>query len=375
MSSRIFRTTLITLVLALGLMVFATSAFAQSGDTPIELVGTVEAISPSSITVNGLTLQTTGAEIKIALTLQLVVKVEAVVQADGTLRAVEIDEPGPGDLLPGEIELVGRLQTMTATQAQVFGLDIDLTGAEVQAGLTLGELVRVHARFANGQWVAREIAPFGPVAATGSGLSTDDELEFTGTLESVGQGFMLVSGQQIDVGGAEIKAGLMVGAMVKVHFALVNGQMVAREVEPVFDTLRIQDRDQTQDQDRLQDGSAAVSIPAGCVVTPPQNWVRYTLRFGDTLSGLAFNTGASLRDLLEVNCIRNPRGLLVGAEIFVPRQPVGNTGAGSIDDHGSNSGNDSLDDHGNNSVDDHGGNSHGDDSVDDHGGNSHGNDD
>jgi len=117
-------------------------------------------------------------------------------------------------------------------------------------------------------------------------------------------------------------------------------------------------------------------VPADCTVNPPQDWVRYNIRVGDTLSGLAQRTGARLGDLALVNCIRDPRVIVVGMPVFVPRQPspsLGNTNANgnlnaNVDDHGSdNSGNDNAshsnsndntDDHGNDNSqggDDHGG--------------------
>lgn len=403
------RTLLAALILVSALTALVAPVAAQTDPTiQVELVGPIEALTLDSITVNGLLIDTTGAEISTALAVDIIVKVEAVQLADGTLQATQVSTPDLSDLLPGEVELVGQLQAMTATQAQIFGMDIDLTGAEVQAGLMLGELVQVHARYTNGQWVAREIAPYGPMEDPGSDATPDpnavqaqigDELEFTGTLDQLGEGFIVVSGQQIDVTGAEIKAGLVVGALVKVHFALVNGEMVAFEVEPALSGIRDQDRDrdqtqdqdpiqdqtrdQTQDQDQLRDNSndnTTVDVPADCVVTPPQNWIRYTVRAGDTLSGLALRTNARLGDLAQANCIRDSHFIVVGMDIFLPSWPVplqlntntnanantnGNIdapGNGNYDDHDSDSGNMNSDDHG---SDDHGSSHDSEDEYDD----------
>jgi LysM repeat protein len=164
--------------------------------------------------------------------------------------------------------------------------------------------------------------------------------------------------------------------------------MVAREVEPALSTSRDQVRDQTQDQtqnrdqiqnqDQLRDNSndnGAVSVPADCTVNPPQNWVRYTIRLGDTLSGLAQRTNARLGDLALANCIRDPRMIMVGADIFLPSQPspaLGNTNAnsnGNFNDNSDDHGNGNFDDRGNDNADDHG-NGNGNDNADDHGGNS-----
>ena len=241
------RTWLAALILIAALVGVVAPAAAQTDPgIQVELVGSIQALTLNTVTVNGLLIDTTGAQINTALTLDLIVKVEAVQRADGTLQATQIGMPDASDLLPGEVELVGRLQTMTATHAELFGLVIGLNGAEVQAGVTLGETVRVRARLVNGSWVAREIAPFVPAASaspdgTPVAATVGDELEFTGSLESMGDTFLVVSGQMIDVNGAEIKAGLVIGALVKIHFSLVNGQMVVREVEPALNTNRNQE--------------------------------------------------------------------------------------------------------------------------------------
>ena len=58
-----------------------------------------------------------------------------------------------------------------------------------------------------------------------------------------------------------------------------------------------------------------------CEVTPPSDWVRYTIQAGDTPSELAVNTGISLDEFYRVNCDLNPRLIIVGDVIFVPYPP------------------------------------------------------
>ena len=59
-----------------------------------------------------------------------------------------------------------------------------------------------------------------------------EELEFTGTISEIGDGFIVVAGETVFTGSAEIKGDLAVGAIVKVHASRdANGALVASEVE------------------------------------------------------------------------------------------------------------------------------------------------
>lgn len=42
---------------------------------------------------------------------------------------------------------------------------------------------------------------------------------------------------------------------------------------------------------------------------------------GDTLSGLAVETGASINELIRVNCITDPRLITVGSRLYLPEDP------------------------------------------------------
>ena len=106
--------------------------------------------------------------------------------------------------------------------------------------------------------------------------SVAGEVELTGILEQVGDGFTVVSGQTISI---------------------VNGQAMAREVENALD-----------------DGD----LPANCIPTRPAGWVTYVIQANDTLSGIAARTGSRVQELVRVNCITNRRLIATGAEIFVP---------------------------------------------------------
>ena len=59
----------------------------------------------------------------------------------------------------------------------------------------------------------------------------DDEFEIVGTLQQIGNGFIVVAGLPIGIVDAEINDPLIQGGLVKAHLSVVNGQLVAREVE------------------------------------------------------------------------------------------------------------------------------------------------
>ncbi len=107
----------------------------------------------------------------------------------------------------------------------------------------------------------------------------------------------------------------------------------------------------------------AMVAPTGCVPTAPEGWIEYNIRQGDTLSALAANTGTTVDELLDVNCIDDPRSLRVGQELLLPRQPTtpqpsdggdssGSGGSGGNDDDNNDDDNDNNDDDDDNNDDD-----------------------
>ena len=71
---------------------------------------------------------------------------------------------------------------------------------------------------------------------------------------------------------------------------------------------------------------------SACVPTQPPGWVRYSVRAGDTLSGLAALVGATVAELMSVNCIEDARFVFVGQPLYLPRLPAsgGDSGTGGI---------------------------------------------
>nr|WP_167969318.1 LysM domain-containing protein [Lentzea indica] len=60
----------------------------------------------------------------------------------------------------------------------------------------------------------------------------------------------------------------------------------------------------------------------------PSGWIDYTIRWGDTLSGIAARTGTSVGELARVNGIPNPDRIQAGAVIRVPAAAGGGGGSG-----------------------------------------------
>jgi hypothetical protein len=128
----------------------------------------------------------------------------------------------------GEVEIEGTLTSYQGTTMVVAGLSIDVSRAEIQRGLVVGDWVKVHAtRVANGNWVAREVER--------ETLEDDDNaaghLEMFGTVDALSTTSITVSGMTFLLNNTEFQGAIAVGSSVKVEFNLVNGQAVAREVK------------------------------------------------------------------------------------------------------------------------------------------------
>lgn len=289
----------------------------------IELVGLIEAMTVDSITVNQQVIDITSAELTTALELDAAVKVEGWVLTDGTIAAREVSAATPDGLLPGEVEITGVVEAVDATTLTVNGLVIDISTAEMTDVIAVGDMVKVHASFDDaGALVAREVALYTPDTPP---ATPGEDFELRGTLEEVGDGYIVVAGQSINMLQAEVKTQLQVGALVKVHVRIVNGELVASEVEGWLnhdDNANTNDNsNDNEDDDDNSNDNGAVVIPADCVPAMPSGWTTYTIQAGDTLSAIAAGSGSSISELAVTNCIRDPRFIVVGMTIFVPQTP------------------------------------------------------
>lgn len=279
-------------------------------------------------------------------------------------------------MLPGEIEIVGPLTSLDTTSAVVAGITFDISGAQVDAGLLPGDMVKVHALFSNNAWIAREIVRFSPSADATPEVTpqpgTHQDVEITGTVSQLDASSMTVSGIVFDISSAQMKGTVSVGDVVKVHAYLSDtNTWIATEVEVVAGTSQV--GDDAEDTPEPEGTPEALSIPTDCVPSHPANWVAYTVQTGNTVENLAHFLDVDASRLAVANCMTDP--LTPGSVFYGPAQGGddhggqngGNNGGQGGDDHGgqnggNNSGNNGGQNGGNNGG--QGGNNGG-----DHGGN------
>lgn len=271
MVSKSIRSALVVaLTLLLATLIGLPKIYAQSGDDviQIELVGEVEALSTTTLTINGQVVDISAAELNTTLAVGEVIKIEGTLEADGSIVALEVNPVEEGELLPGEVEIIGPVEAFDTDSLTIGGLVIDISAAELEDALVLevGSVVKVHMSLvtdASGveSWVAREVQDGTDDSQDdGSDDSNDDtsneshpgEFEIVGTLTSIDGDTIVVAGLTIDIVSAEIKGMLVEGALVKVHLSLVDGVLVAREVE--LHDSRPSDDDESED-DNSDDNS------------------------------------------------------------------------------------------------------------------------
>ena len=61
--------------------------------------------------------------------------------------------------------------------------------------------------------------------------------------------------------------------------------------------------------------------PTVCTPTMPSGWVRYVIQSGDLVTLLAQKTGASVTQLIAVNCLPETQTIIVGQPLFLPILP------------------------------------------------------
>jgi hypothetical protein len=199
----------------------------------VEIVGVIDAINGKTLTVNGLTIDISKAQVNLALTVGAKVKIEGLQSANGlTITAREVNAPKTG-IQPGESEIVGVVDSVNGTTIVIGGQAIDISNAEVKASVIAGKTVKVEFSIDSaGQLIAREVQVVAATTTVGSKPSVSEEnTEITGTLEQVGDGFVIVSGQRFSTNGAEIKGQLIVGALVKVELRDGEAELTAKQLE------------------------------------------------------------------------------------------------------------------------------------------------
>ena len=265
------------LILQAALLGVLPHAFAQSDTTDVAIVGAISETGGVSLTVNGLAVDISQAQIDATLTLSVgeVVQVEGTLQADGSVLADTVSVP-QSDLLPGEVQIVGLLTGLDATAAVVNGMVFDITAATVDPTVLPGAVVRVIATPdpSTDVWTARELWQVGADEANGAAdmgagmVGTGDVFRLVGTLDEVGDGYVVVAGVTLDTTNAQIEGLPVVGALVAVKVQVSDGVLVAVEVETSGDAAldglgemrREREQYQAQAQAQAQDGRCRFEV-------------------------------------------------------------------------------------------------------------------
>ncbi len=232
----------------------------------------------------------------------------------------------PASNMPADgFELTGILESINNREVVVDGVVVDIRVAELNTRLTLGDMVRVQGTLIEGVFTAREVNAPAILDSNTSDLIDDDDdnFELRGMVESIGDGFIIVSGQQVEFDdNSNIRVPVSAGQIIRIEGRVIDG---------VFNVRQIGSPDDDDDNDDNDDDFDSLVIPADCVVNAPAGWVSYTIRPGDTISSIAARSGGRVTELTRVNCLINPRFIVAGTPLFVPRIPSAfpNRGSGN----------------------------------------------
>lgn len=223
----------------------------DDGGLNIEFYGTVQSASATAAVINGQLVDITGAEIRAPLTAGTTVRVHAILAADGSLSAREIEPTSPG-LIPGIVEIEGTIDAMNGSTVTISGEVFDIASAGIGGQLAVGNVARVYAvAVAPHQWNARLVVstaalqqPVMPPAATAEIVTTSipapavvatpevgEDFEIFGTVTAFDGTSITVDGQPFFVGSARLDSGIAVGVAVRMEIRVINGNWVIEEIE------------------------------------------------------------------------------------------------------------------------------------------------
>ncbi|MBI5931102.1 MAG: hypothetical protein HY862_17465 [Chloroflexi bacterium] len=200
--------------------------------TEFTVLGRLQALDATSVEVAGRTFDTTNAEVEADLTVGDWVMVTFTVAEDGTLIASSVaaaELPQPSNAPEHPAMMVGELEALNADSIVVRGQTFDTTNAEVEAGLAVGDWVRVEFTVAtDGSLVATKVAKL-QLPQHPNSFSTIGELTELNTDTA------LIGGLTYDVTGATIEEGVEVGDLVRVTFGIETADsivtLVASEIQ------------------------------------------------------------------------------------------------------------------------------------------------
>ncbi len=109
---------------------------------PHVMVGELEALNTDSVVVNGQTFVTTDAELETGLAVGDWVRVEYTIAEDGSFVASKVAKL-QFPQRPNIFTTIGELTELNTDTAVIGGLTYDITEATIEAGVEIGDLVRV----------------------------------------------------------------------------------------------------------------------------------------------------------------------------------------------------------------------------------------
>ena len=232
----------------------------------VEFTGTVESMDGDQWVIDGKVVIVSGAEIEHIIQVGDVVRVEAWDNGDGTYIAFEIellsaddlaDEDDMDDMDKEDVEFTGTVESMDGDQWIIDGKTVFVTGAEIEGTIQVGDLVKVEAwDNGDGTFTAKEIKLVSGDDASDDDVDDDEdkqEVEFTGTVESMNGDQWVIDGKVVIVSGAEIDGDIQVGDLVRVEaWDNGDGTFTALEVELVS-SPDVDDEDTDDSYDDYQD--------------------------------------------------------------------------------------------------------------------------
>ncbi len=215
-------------------------------------------------------LQRTAVQMPASQQAQVMQQIQQLTQVSQTvLQAVPASTatPVPGTAATSEVtttpeadstyvEFVGIVESIDGDQWVIDGQIVFVAGAEVEGTIQVGDQVKVEAwDNGNGTFTAKEI-----YLASADDLADEDdvdddedkqEVEFTGTVESMNGDQWVIDGKVVFVSGAKIKGTIQVGGLVKVE-AWDNGDdtFTATEIELVNGSDSDENFGDSSDSDR-----------------------------------------------------------------------------------------------------------------------------
>jgi hypothetical protein len=192
-----------------------------------DFVGVVEAIAPETWIIGGRTvLIDIFTEIKGDIVVGNLVKVHALVDADGALTAREIELYDDDS----EFNFSGIVESISPTGWVISQQAVAVTAeTKIEAGIAAGDLVKVKTLVASdGTLTAREIEKLDKQG--------EDNFHFSGIVEAIMTEGWLIGGQLVQVTEmTEIEDGIEVGSAVRVEGIVApDGSIIAREIK-LFD--------------------------------------------------------------------------------------------------------------------------------------------